>query len=276
MSGDIKTNYLYFRYDSDVDTESRDVIKNYVKDLIKKSKNKEFFSNINVFINKDLKKSSLQGVHNKKLIEYLEDQKNDVQGLAINPALNNDKLEIFLKIENSVMGLFDTQIPAAKLKYVTAHELGHLFDYYYGANHNSKTVSKLSNFNIPEAEWDRIAEEYMNNCNLSDSEEFKKAWKADVESLGQLSYLERKYTEYKLGYSNPTNYSKIDITDGIDDNEMALADIDRSETFAQLFSYALGNEANGIEDEEYTKNIFKNTYIEVKKYIEKFLGVDVN
>ncbi len=274
MSGNIKTNYLYFRYDSDVDTESRDVIKNYVKDLIKKSKNKEFFSNINVFITKDLKKSSLQGVHNKKLFEYLVDQKNGVQGLAINPALNNDKLEIFIKIENSVMGLFDTQIPAAELKNNTTHELGHLFDYYYGANHNSKTVSKLSNYNIPKAEWGRIAEEYMNNCNLSDSEEFKKAWKADVESLGQLSYFERKYTEYKLGYSNPTNYSKIDITDGIDDNEMALADIDRSETFAQLFSYALGNEANGIEDEKFTKNTFKNTYVVVKNYIEKFLGIE--
>ena len=239
MSRDIKTNYLYFRYDSDVDTESRNVIKNYVKDLIKKSKNKEFFSNINVFITKDLKKSSLQGVNNKKLFEYFKDQSNGTQGVAIAPWLNNDKLEVFIKTENSVLKLFDTQIPATELKNNTAHELGHLFDYYFGANHDSNIVEKLSSFNIEnEEEYDNLAEQYRSCCDLSDSEEFKKAWKTDVENLGKSSYLERKYTEYKLAYSNPTNHCNIDITDGIDDEEIALTDLARSETFAQLFSYS--------------------------------------
>lgn len=272
-------NSLYLKYNSGVNTESKDAIKNCVTDLINKSKNKEFFSDINIFITKDLNDNTLQKLHNKPLAKHLEFNYL-VNAIAINPYMNYNKQEIFIKTEHKELGIFKSKLNNDELRHYTTHELGHLFDYYFGENHDDNIIKMLSDIEAYEKDneyakmWEELVIEYTNECHLSDTDEFKNAWKKDVENLGKLNFLERNYKKFVLQYSNPTNYSGIDITDGIDEEEMKLAEIDRSETFAQLFSYALGNEAIGIEDEDITKNVFKNTYAVVKNYIEKFLGVE--
>lgn len=279
MSRDIKNNYSNIQYNPDINQNSINVIKNCVNDLIYKSNtNNDFFNDINIFVTKDLNKDSLKRVHNKTLAEYL-DFNYLTNALAINPMMNSGKNEIFIKTEHKTLGVFKSNINKDELRHYTTHELGHLFDYYFGENHDNNIVKKLSDLKSVEEDdeyakmWEKLLIEYESKCHLSDTDEFKNAWKKDVENLGKLKFLQRKYQEFVLQYSNPINYSKIDITDGISDEEMILSETDRMETFAQLFSYALGNEAPGIEDEEFTKNIFKNTYTVVKKYIENFLGI---
>ncbi len=273
MSEELRNSYPKIKYVSDVNQDSKATIENCCRDLVNKSsKNKDFFSKINIFVDKRFGKKCLKNVNNKDYIVAFDRYSRLSNGLSAAPGWNNGSLDVFIRTNRGSKKINDNT-----LIFNVTHELAHMFDYYFGENHDDKTVEILSNINnYPDNYNDllELAENYLNTCNLSDTEEFKEAWKTDVEKLGQLNSSQLKQTETLLGYTNPTNYSNIDITDGVDEEEMKLADYDRMETFAQLFSFALGNEAPSLGDATVAKEVFSNTYEVVKKYMNKFLGIE--
>lgn len=273
MSEEIKSSYPNIKYVSDVNQDSKAIIENCCSDLVNKSsKNIDFFSKINIFVDKRFGKKCLKNVNNKDYFIEFSSSSRSANGLFVPPGLNNGSLDVFIRTNRG-----SKKIKYNDLNFNVTHEVAHAFDYYFGENHDDKTIEILSNFKNysgDDKEFLELQENYLNTCYLSDTEEFKEAWKTDVEKLGQLNSSQRKQTEKRLGYINPTNYSKIDITDGVDEEEMTLADTDRMETFAQLFSFALGNEAPCLGDATVAKEVFSNTYEVVKKYMNKFLGIE--
>ena len=160
------------------------------------------------------------------------------------------------------------------MKHMALHELGHQFDFYFHkCPKEIEEKVKSLNKDMSDETWNSIVREYWLNDGLNDSSEFKEAWKKDVEALGRKSYLEMKKYQSKLGYINPTRTSNIDITDGVDEKEMDLADTDRCEAFADLFSLALG--AEGDRDIDAIKSVYKNCLEVVKKFIRQYLGIPV-
>ena len=109
---------------------------------------------------------------------------------------------------------------------------------------------------------------FQKNKDLSDSSEFKKAWKQDAQNLGKRSLSNFLFKKCHIDYY----VFDVDITDGVTDDEVEEADSHRSEIFAQLFSYAMG------EDDGQKKAIvekYSNCYRMVKLYIKKYLGIDM-
>lgn len=168
------------------------------------------------------------------------------------------------------------------------HELGHIFDYYF-ANPDPELKSKLQwimaseeNCNtVDDKVFNELLKKYKSQNGLSDSEEYKNAWKSDMENVFKGRTSARcEYVLDDLGYfapdfqgGNSENKNTIILKDGISEEELELADRSREEVFAQLFACAVGAKVDPYERALITK-IYKNTYKVVKKYIAEYLGVE--
>ncbi len=166
------------------------------------------------------------------------------------------------------------------LRFTLMHEFGHHFDKYYGHDHDAdfaieydKMLSRMAQrdsslvYQTPKEEKDMlISYNYNKQNSLSDKAEFKEAFKKDLQHIayiknsgdGELS----KNIQYFIGN---IDFSK-EITDEIVETKDAL----RSEVYANLFSYGIG-ENNGDKD-AFISN-FANCYRVVKENMRKYIGV---
>ena len=274
MAGEIqKIKPIYFRYYEGTSQESRDAVKSSVTDFLKKVGSKAFFlSGTTISVSEEYDDISISS----PLSEYLKNNGNKhfyTHGCTIFPEINNNKKEIFIKTEEYKFPerIWRSELKQNILKQGVLHEIGHLFDDYFGTK--SKILQKqVKEIKISDKQTpieNAFITNYKKHKDLSDNQDFKDAWKKDVENLGKDK---TKYEKFKnswlLSYYTPT---EIDITDGVSDKEIEDADNYRSEVFAQLFGYAFG------KDDGYKKELletFPNTYKIVKNYIKKYLGVD--
>ena len=275
MTGKIQGNRpIYFRYYEGTPQESRDAIKDTVVDFLKKTGyNAEFlrgttFSAVDKYGN--LSTSS-------PFLSYLQKHGDKdhplTHGCTIYPEINDNKKEIVIKTEEYEFpqSIWRKSLKPNILKQGVMHEIGHMFDDYYGTK-NARTSANVKKIRISDNLTPRetqLLKDYEKHKDLSDNRDFKDAWKKDVENLGKDK---KKLEKFKTGgitsYYFPTG---IDITDGINEKEIEDSDKARSEIFAQLFGYAFGKD-DGHKQE--ILDTYPNTYKVVKKYIHKYLGVD--
>lgn len=167
------------------------------------------------------------------------------------------------------------------IRQTVMHEAGHLFDQYFGHNHNAKFAKK----------WDEIQEQMEKNndnpyCNpqdseslkaqilfewnnsLSDKSEFQQAMLKDLEYIANLKKHNKDALAANIDYYTATvNFDK-EITPHVVD----LINYERSEVYANLFSFALGQDDG---DKERFVDNFKNSYEVVKKDINNILHINV-
>ena len=166
------------------------------------------------------------------------------------------------------------------LRHSLMHEVGHQFSEYFGHNHNDKFALELDsllevkntdpcenpcwyNFN-DEVELE-IAKKYAQNNELADKEAFKKALLKDYKNLARIITDEPENLPLNIDY----------YTNGIDFSwEITLQDVEdaymaRSEVYANLFSYAVGEDNS---DKTNFINAFPNSFEVVKKDIKTYLG----
>lgn len=267
-------NTVYFKYYTGTPQTARNAVKNTVTEFLKKTGSKSSFLNdytISVADDyKDLKVTSEFARHLKK---YSDSYKQN-WGASIFPQINNDKKEIVIKTEEIrfPQKIWSKSLDNNILEQATLHEIGHLFDDYYG-NKDEKLLKEIKKINLDNEnltpEQQKILNKYKQKKDLSDNQDFKDAWKKDTEQLGKNK---NQYNSFKNGwitqYYAPT---EIDITDGISAKEIEEADRARSEVFAQLFGYALGKD-DGKKNE--IISVYPTAYKIVKNYIKKYLNID--
>ena len=154
-----------------------------------------------------------------------------------------------------------------EIEQATMHELGHSFDYYYGADKelqikHQKLIAKYGEKQFEEIkllpEEEKIMKAYMANNGYSDKKDFKDALAKDLQKLKFNSNVQEKF-----GYFLYEFYDRgIDVIPNAKDIE--AADYCRSEVFAQLFSYAMGTDDGNKK--EFIK-LLPNTYKIVQNYI---------
>lgn len=188
-----------------------------------------------------------------------------------------EKAHKLYKLINCLQNGVYTDIPA--LKQTMMHEAGHLFDEYYGHDHNAEYALKWDSvIYAKEISPDenpykfkltlsgkQIADEYiMNNC-LSDKEEF---CNAILEDMNNLKYVKEEELPINIDYyAEESDINKIWNTEDIKEAEFI-----RSEVYADLFSYAL-KEDDG--DREKFIKCFPKCYEVVKNDIIKFLKIEI-
>lgn len=171
----------------------------------------------------------------------------------------------------------DTQ--ATLIKSTLMHEIGHQFDEFYGHNSKSIVAKKWNSVQARKAQEDSLSVytspkekdleakiEYVRQNGLSDRKEFKEAYYKDLLNIYDVRKSGNGILTKKLSYFVP-NFEKIE---SITLEKIDLLDARRSETYAELFSLAVG-EDNGDKD-AFLSN-FSNSYKIVKKDIEKYLGI---
>lgn len=277
---------ITYHYSDKVKQQSLKTISDTYSEIREKSsKNKEFFDDLNVYVyglwdEADDKNSNLN---------YF------IAGKAFYPVFADSK-SIYLKTNRSFKAsgnyydlgaLIYPTIDLDKLKTNALHELGHIFDYNF-AKPDSELVSKMKkiikstdDMKDLEAnnEFVELYEQYCKQNGLSDSDEFKEAWKKDVQIAfkGQSRRHNNKLMD-KLYYFSPkifdgSDESAIILEDGINDAEMDLSDKTRQEVFAQLFAYAMGADCKGF-DKHLIINTYKHSYEVVKNFINEYLGTN--
>lgn len=182
------------------------------------------------------------------------------------------------KFKNYKDGGKFTAIPA--LKQSIMHEVGHQFDSYFGHNHDarfaqqwdsllySKEVNPEMNpydFECSEMGDKRINVAYTWNAELSDKKDFQKALLNDMNNLKNIK---KENLPDNLGYY----IGKFDISKEMSEKDVDYAEHQRSEVYANLFSYALG-ETDG--DKECFIQCFPNSYDVVKSDISKYLKINL-
>lgn len=157
------------------------------------------------------------------------------------PKIENDnKKEIIVKTSNSWAFNIQSNKSVSDVEQATMHEIGHQFDDYFG-NCNADLLAEIEK--LPSGvEFNKKQEDLYNKClatkDLSDSKEFKCAWKKDAENLGKNTFSNFLFKRSCIDYY----IFDVDITDWVTDKEVYKADYHRSEIFAQLFSYAMGQD----------------------------------
>jgi len=158
-----------------------------------------------------------------------------------------------------------TAIPA--LRQTLMHEVGHQFDSYFGHNHNADFAKAWDSILL--AAEKKTKKLYNLNSGLSDSKEFQAALLEDLQRISKW----KAFKPNKLADNIHYYIEFFDFTKPITAHEVNLADFSRSEIYANLFSYATGqdegNRAKFIDD-------FKNSFEIVKKDIKKHLNLDVD
>lgn len=266
------TDYIYFN-SYKVDSKYRDSVKETITDFQKKIKrNRNFLNNFTFHIcgsYGDLNKNS-------NLTKYVSENSKDFEftgGMTTPRIGNNGKKEIILRTTNiSIFGIKSNKA-LSDISQATMHELGHQFDDYFGNLDPllKKEVEKLplgTDDEGTEAQQ-KLYNKYLHEKDLSDSKEFKTAWKKDAQNLGKSNLSNYLFKHRHLDYY----VWDVNIEDGVTDEEVEEADESRSEIFAQLFSYALGQD-DGQKDAITEK--YPNCYKQVKSYIEQHFGIKAN
>ena len=183
------------------------------------------------------------------------------------------------KALSETAGLGYSDLPS--LKHTLMHEVGHQFDEYFGHDHNAKFAR----------DWDKVLEkkehdshrnpytyenetpaeeeigvEYKWNSGLSDKPEFQEAILKDLKHVAKLKKQNSKHLACNVDYYTQS----IDFTKPITNYEVDLADVARSEVYANLFAYAIGE--NDGDKEDFVEN-FKNSYKIVQRDIQKYLNI---
>jgi len=280
----VKKNGITYHYTEKIKPQSQAAIEHAITRVFEKSrKNISFFYGLKLEV-----QGSWDETKEFKNKNYWE------QGFTYDPAI---KKVIHLKTNRSSAiefgTLFHPTISNEKLEENALHELGHLFNTYF-ANPDKELKERLKELylmggkNCKEIaeEYTRLNEIYCRQNGLSDSKEFKEAWRKDVNNAFKgKSRWKTSITDSNLGYFSPIfEFSQIDknkidhskeitLNDGIDDKELDCADLPRDEIFSQLFAFAMG--ACGNERyKHYLVNTYKYSYEVVKKYINEYLGTN--
>ncbi len=263
--------YTYFKYYQNVTDDSKNAVKSTLQKFKNKiNKNKSFLNGFTIHVvdsYNDLDKNS-------NLTKYVQKHSNEffaTGGMTTSIVSNKGKKEIIINVDNyGISSIWSENKSSSSISQALMHEVGHQFDNYFGkCDKNLLEKAKKLPFCTTNKEDDKILTEYLQTKDLSDTKEFKAAWKKDVEKLNECSFFENLFNNLPFEY---TPY-EIDITDGVIDEEVDKSDTARSEIFAQLFSYAFG-EDDGQKD-LITKK-YKNSYTLVKSYISNLLGIDFN
>jgi len=169
------------------------------------------------------------------------------------------------------------------LRHTLKHEIGHQFDEYFGHDHNAKFARNLDSvlylkelnpyenpygYNFNSQEEKNIFEFYHNNNSLSDKNRFKEAYYKDLLNILDIIKTNPNNLPLDLDY-----YTKgVDFNTEITPLSVDKANRGRCEAYANLFSYALGeNDGDKVD----FINAFPNSYEVVKKDIENFLGEEI-
>lgn len=266
------TDYIYFIKHKGTDTKYRDTVKDRVL-LFKNqmTKNKNFLNGFTFHVC-----DSYETLGNKSMLTKTVSENADsfsyAGGMTVPIIENGNKKEIVIKTSFPCIFNINKNKKASDVTQATMHEIGHQFDDQFGycSPKLLNEVKKLPLGTDDEGteEQQKLYDKYQKNKDLSDSKEFKKAWKKDAEKLGN-----NTWSNFWFKHRNIDYYIwDVDITDGVTDDEVEEADFHRSEIFAQLFSYAMG-ENDGQKEKIIEK--FSNSYKIVKKYINEYLGIDV-
>lgn len=174
-----------------------------------------------------------------------------------------------------------SEIPT--LKHSLMHEIGHQFDYYFGHDHNAKFAKDFDNmmykkekdpyqnpysYDFQNDEEENIEMEYrLCNC-LNDKDDFKQALLKDLKYIAEL----QKHNPDRIPVDIEYYAKDIDFSKPITQENVDLAEKARTETYANLFAYAMG-EDNG--DKKDFLNAFRNSYKVVCNDIQQKLGINV-
>lgn len=167
------------------------------------------------------------------------------------------------------------------LRHSLMHEVGHQFDEYYGHDHNSRLAERWDslvyakeksahenpyNFDANDEDME-LMQKYKSSCSLSDKNEFQEALLKDYKHIAKIR---RDGSE---AVACTIDYYLEDINLNNITNEMLEgADYTRSEVYANLFAYAIGE--NDGDRADFINN-FKNSYKVVQKDIAKYLNINV-
>ena len=169
-----------------------------------------------------------------------------------------------------------SKIPA--MRQTLMHETGHQFDNYFGHDHSAEFAQKYdslleakelnmyenpNNFVVKTDEDFKILNDYLKNSALSDKKEFKKAVWKDVSNL-RLTPLNSGNLPENIQYF----VQSFDFSKPITPRDIEAAEHARGEIYANLFSYAVGQDDG--EKEKFIK-AFKNSYKIVKSDVKKYL-----
>lgn len=273
-----------------VEKETRDSISKPLFILKSKlNKNNDFLKDVDINIVKNYKdlddshsfKTYLKSGninYNEKAISFYSDNKLKKMIVVQEKAHDNygDKL-MALDVNGQI-----SSIPSMRMSLM--HEVGHQFDEYFGHDHNSKFAKDWDNlmykkeldsennpysFDLDNNE-NIIYKTYNKKSGLSDSKEFKEAMLKDLRHIAKLKEMKTRTDSIpcSIDYFTP----KIDYKKPITTQHVESADDARAEAYANLFSYAIG-ENDG--DKNYFLNAFSNSYKVVCKDIEKYLGKSI-
>ncbi len=172
-----------------------------------------------------------------------------------------------------------SSLPA--MRHSLMHEVGHQFDEYFGHVHTDDFAQKWDNilqkqedspnsnpysFNLTNDEV-AVYNTYNRKSGLSDKKRFKEAVLADFKNISKII----KTTPDKIPCNIEYYADGIDFSKPIGKVDVDLADQARSEIYANLFSYAVGENDGDKED---FVNAFKNSSNVVKSDIVRKLGAN--
>ncbi|MCI1273104.1 MAG: hypothetical protein LKG27_01565 [Clostridiaceae bacterium] len=166
------------------------------------------------------------------------------------------------------------------IKQSLMHEVGHQFDQFFGHDHEADFAKEwdsinatrfndpqINSFDFPSnVSTQKSKVTYDLNCALSDKNKFYYTMIDDLKNIAKLKKLGSDELANNIDYY----LSFIDLNAPINYEAMELADATRAEVYANLFSYAIGQDDG--DKAKFTKN-FANSYKLVKKDIIKYLHI---
>jgi len=206
---------------------------------------------------------------------YLKEFKteNDIKGVSF---YSDSKLPKQVAIQEISHLDLNRKVDYMAMRQTLMHEIGHHFDNFFGHNHSadyaqkwdSLMYSKECPYNFAtDTKYDKeLDREFNYNNSLSDKKEFQHALIKDLKHIGRLL---RRYD------TMPKNLDYY--IDGFDfyreatANDVNLNNSARAEIYANLFSYAMGEDDG---DRELFIRCFENCYNIVKGDIQTFLQID--
>lgn len=246
--------------------EENDFLDGLEIDITKKFKNLDDENSFREFVKNEREASSVKG------ISFYSDGKLPSRIIIQENAHLEDKAK------NYKNGGRYSAIPA--LKQSMMHEIGHHFDSYYGHNHDAKFAQKWDSllyekeinpetnpydFDYSNIKDKRINVDYTWNSGLSDKKVFQEALLKDINSLKNFKKEDLpENIEYYIG--------GFDISKTISKEDIDYAEHQRSEVYANLFSYALGEDEG---DKEKFVKCFSNSYEVVKNDISEYLKIQL-
>ena len=165
-----------------------------------------------------------------------------------------------------------------KLKHSLMHEVGHQFDSYFGHEHDAEYAKKWNEivaemdanpeknpYEKPKGSEEIMASAIYHKYNgLSDKPNFQEAMVKDLQHIAEVKKENSSDLPSNLSYFT----RKVDLSKEITAEVVDMADFCRSEVYANLFSYA-----NGQDDGNKEKFIkaFANSYQVVQNDIKELL-----